>query len=210
MRPEELEALTWDDVEFTARTATVSKAIDGRTHKPKELPKTACAVRDMRIEPALMPELKAMHARRASDDAPIVPVLRTLSDRYRADNLRKHLKLAKVTRPRLTADTATLQPINIRSCRDTGITCLATNTPTHRALTLQAMQRADATAHGLTGRADRSARHSTLTSPTAPLARARRPRTPRRAPSHGRARCRAAPSDGIDEPYGRDVLASVR
>ena len=34
----------------------------------------------------------------------------------------------------------TLRPIDFRSCRDTGITWLAIETPTHRGLSLQAMQ----------------------------------------------------------------------
>jgi integrase len=55
VRPEELEALTWEDVDFTAHTVSVNKATDGRTHKPKPIPKTDAAVRDVPIEPALMP-----------------------------------------------------------------------------------------------------------------------------------------------------------
>jgi integrase len=141
VRPEELEALTWKDVDFTAGTVSVNKAMDGRTHEPKPLPKTDAAVRDVPIEPTLMPLLKAMHERRASDDAPILPVLRTLTDRYRAQKLRAHLVIADVKRPRLTADTLTLRPVDFRSCRDTGITWLAIETPTHKALTLQAMRR---------------------------------------------------------------------
>lgn len=136
VRPEELEAITWRDVDFTAKTISVSKATDARTHTPKALPKTKSAVRDVPIEPNLMPLLKMMHERRSSDDAPIVPVLRTLTDRYRAKKLRAHLKLAKVTRPRLTADTLTLRPVDFRSCRDTGITWLALS-----GLSLSAMQR---------------------------------------------------------------------
>jgi integrase len=104
VRPEELEALTWEDVDFTARTVGVSKAIDARTGKPKEMPKTENAVRDVPIEPTLLPLLRVMHTRRTSDEAPIVPALRTMNDKFRAKQLRDHLALAKLKRPRLTAE----------------------------------------------------------------------------------------------------------
>ena len=139
VRPEELEALTWRDVDFTAGNVSVSKAIDARTGAPKELPKTECAVRDVPIDPALLPLLKAMHEARESDDAPVVPALRTLNDKFRAKQLREHLELAGVTRARLKADTLTLRPVDFRSCRDTGITWLALPGP--RTLSLHAMQR---------------------------------------------------------------------
>jgi hypothetical protein len=87
----------------------------------------------------LLPLLKAMHKERADDDAPIVPALRTTNDKFRAKQLREHLKRADVTRARLEADTLTLRPIDFRSCRDTGITWLALPGP--RQLTLHAMQR---------------------------------------------------------------------
>jgi integrase len=136
VRPEELEALAWKDVDFTAGTISVNKTVDGRTHELKPIPKTDTAVRDVPIEPTLMPLLKAMHERRTSDDAPIVPVLRTLTDRYRAQKIRAHLVLADVERARLTTDTLTLRPVDFRSCRDTGITWLALS-----GLSLPAMQR---------------------------------------------------------------------
>ncbi len=126
VRPEELEALTWLDVDFTAGHVSVSKAIDARTGKPKPLPKTENAVRDVPIDPALLPLLKAMHEARENDGAPIVPALRTMNDKFRAKQLRDaHLPLADVTRARLTADTLTLRPVDFRSCRDTGITWLS-------------------------------------------------------------------------------------
>jgi integrase len=136
VRPEELEALTWLDVDFAAGTVSVSKAIEARSGKPKPLPKNANAVRPVPIEPALMPLLKAMHEARASDDAPVVPALRELNDKFRAKLLREHLELADVKRPRLREDTLTLRPIDFRSCRDTGITWLALS-----GLSLHAIQR---------------------------------------------------------------------
>ncbi len=40
VRPEELQAIAWPDVDFDARTVHVSEAVSARTGKPKPLPKT--------------------------------------------------------------------------------------------------------------------------------------------------------------------------
>lgn len=125
VRPEELEALEWTDVDFDAGVVHVSKSIDARTGKPKATPKTAAAVRSVPIEPALMPLLRAMHKRRSGDAAPVLPVLRELNDKFRAKLFREHLARAGVKRARITANTLTLRPVDFRSCRDTGITWLA-------------------------------------------------------------------------------------
>lgn len=124
VRPEELQALLWSDVDFESSTVQVSKATDARTGKPKELPKTRNAVRTVPIDPSLMPLLKRMHEG-ADEGAPILPVLGTLNDKFRAKQFREHLLVAGVTRSRLVADTPTLLPVDFRSCRDTGITWLA-------------------------------------------------------------------------------------
>jgi integrase len=124
VRPEELQALTWRDVDFAAGTLQISKATDARTGKPKELPKTENAVRAVPLEPALVPLLERMR-KGADEGAPILPVLGELNDKFRAKQFRDHLRLAGVTRARLFADTVTLLPIDFRSCRDTGITWLA-------------------------------------------------------------------------------------
>jgi integrase len=125
VRPEELQALTWDDVDFNAGTVHVSKAISARDGKPKPLPKTANAVRHVPIEPALLPLLKRMHDEATDEGAPILPVLGELNDKFRAKQFREHLRMAGVSRPRLTAETATLLQVDFRSCRDSGITWLA-------------------------------------------------------------------------------------
>jgi integrase len=136
LRPEELEALTWNDIDFVGGTVNVSKAVDARTGEPKPLPKTANAVRSVPIEATLMPLLKAMHGARAKDDEPILPILGEVGDKFRAKLFRDHLRAADVTRPRLFADTLTLRPVDFRSLRDTGITWLALS-----GLSLHAMQR---------------------------------------------------------------------
>jgi integrase len=142
VRPEELQAFTWPDVDLAAGTLGVSKAINGRTGKPKPLPKTQSAVRDVPIEPALAPLLKRMRAEAAGADlaggptGPVLPILGEVNDKHRAKLLREHLKLTGVTRPRLFAETATLRQVDFRSLRDTGITWLAL-----AGVPLQAMQR---------------------------------------------------------------------
>jgi integrase len=125
VRPEELQALTWKDVDFEAGTIHVSKAISARDGKPKPLPKTRNAVRSVPIEPTLRPLLKRMYDGRSADGAAILPVLGELNDKFRAKQFREHLGKAKVIRPRLFEDTATLLQIDFRSCRDSGITWLA-------------------------------------------------------------------------------------
>jgi integrase len=125
LRPEELEALLWSDVDFDAGVIQVSKSVDARTGNLKPIPKTAAAVRAVPIEASLLPLLVAMHERRASDAAPVLPALRELDDKHRAKQFREHLRAAGVTRSRLFADTLTLRQVDFRSCRDTGITWLA-------------------------------------------------------------------------------------
>jgi hypothetical protein len=85
-------------------------------------------LREVPIEPALLPLLERMHED-AQDDAPILPVLGTLNDKFRAKQLRKHLEVAGVNRDRLFANTVTLLSVTFRSCRDTGITRLALAPP---------------------------------------------------------------------------------
>ena len=127
LRPEELQALTWRDVDAEAGTICVSKAMSGRNGKPKPLPKTDHAVRDVPIHPELAPLLARMRDNAGDEDAPVLPLLRKVNDKFRAKALREHLAVAGLTRPRLTADTATLLPVIFRSMRDSGITwlCLA-------------------------------------------------------------------------------------
>jgi integrase len=135
-RPEELQALMWADVDFTARRISINKSMNGRTCEPKPLTKTAAGVRDIPIEPTLLPLLKAMYDERASEGAPLLPILRIVTDGYRATTIRTHLTKAGITRPRLSMDTPTARPVDFRSCRDTGITWLSL-----KGLPLHAVQR---------------------------------------------------------------------
>ncbi len=119
LRPGELRALTWGDVDLEARTVSVSKALDGRG--VLKAPKTASGQRVIPIQPALVPLLEAI----AGDAAQLVLGDFTASEDHIAQGFRDHLATANVKRPRLTADNATEEPIDFRSLRDTHATWLA-------------------------------------------------------------------------------------
>jgi integrase len=125
LRPEELKALLWSDIDFDARTVNISKSMDWWTGAPKPQPKTVAAVRDVPIEETLFPLLRAAYDARESDVAFVTPALQKWSHSGKAEQLRRHLRLAGATRPRLFARTPTLLPVNFRSTRCTGITWLA-------------------------------------------------------------------------------------
>ena len=119
LRPGELRALTWADVDLTARTLSVSKALDA-DGLPKP-PKTAQGQRVIPVHENLMPLLEACKG------APSDRVLRDYggSEDHMANSFRAYLKKAGVRRPRLEADNATEEPIDFRSLRDTHATWLA-------------------------------------------------------------------------------------
>ena len=119
VRPEELQAVTWNDVDLLNGTdLDISKAIDARTCKPKPLPKTQNAVRSVPIERELLPLLQRMRKDAddsgAADDAPILPVLGELNDRYRAKQLREHLHAARSDAASALHLTATLLQVDFR------------------------------------------------------------------------------------------------
>ncbi|MGA7119696.1 MAG: site-specific integrase [Polyangiaceae bacterium] len=124
LRPGELRALRWSDVDFDAGVIHVTKAYDedSQTTKP---PKTRNGVRDVPIPAALVPLLKVMRNRAADDGAPVMPLMAERSENLRSIWMRKHLARAKVTRSRLTEQSATTMKVNFRTWRDTGITWLA-------------------------------------------------------------------------------------
>jgi integrase len=122
-RPNELRALRWSDVDLEHGGIHVTKAWDKRSSKVGA-PKTANGVRDIPIERSLLPLLTRMRKGATASDL-VLPLLAKTSDYYATPILREHLKIAGVTRARLTEDTATVMPINFRSCRDSGITWLA-------------------------------------------------------------------------------------
>ncbi len=123
LRPGELRALLWTDVDFQAGVVHVTKAYD-EDSKSVKTPKTRNGVRDVPIPAALVPLLKVMHERRGGV-AEVLPIMQGLNENRRAGWMRKHFELAKLDRPRLTEESATTMQINFRSWRDTGITWLA-------------------------------------------------------------------------------------
>ena len=124
LRPGELRALTWADVDLKAGIVHVTKAFDEEEQHDKA-PKTVNGIRDVPIEPAVVPLLKRMGKGKAPA-APVVPVLATLSsESKRAPLFRAHLHAAKLERAGLFKNTPTTLMVNFRSLRDSGITWLA-------------------------------------------------------------------------------------
>ena len=126
LRPGELWALTWADVDTDTHTISVSKAVDdeaqGAQGDAAKAPKTAEGQRIVPIHENLLPLLKAMRKGRGLT-SPVVARL-GLVERM-AQRFRARLAQAGVTRPRLTASTATEEPVDFRSLRDSYATWLA-------------------------------------------------------------------------------------
>jgi integrase len=123
LRPGELRALTCSDVDLDAQVVHVTKAYDERTREVKA-PKTRNGVRDVPIHPNLVPLLRRLVQGREGAE-PLLPIVSQRSEFERAKTTRAHLRLAKVTRPRLYENTPTTMHVGFRSWRDTGITWLA-------------------------------------------------------------------------------------
>jgi len=120
LRPGELRALTWSDVDLDARTISVSKAYDPQTKSVKP-PKTSAGQRVIPIQPTLLPLLETL----AEDGTKTVLGTFNLSEDHMASSFRRYLAEAGVERPRLTANNETEEPIDFRSLRDTHATWLA-------------------------------------------------------------------------------------
>ncbi len=122
LRPGELRALTWADVDLVARTIDVSKAIDAETGNLKAT-KSAAGHRVIPILPELMPLLDAMAVDSSRADLVLPELESAMEDAAKA--LRGHLASAGVTRARLTADTESEEPVDFRSLRDSHATWCA-------------------------------------------------------------------------------------
>jgi len=123
LRPGELRALLWTDVDFEAGVVHVTKAYDEDSKSVKP-PKTRNGVRDVPTPAPLVPLLKVMR-KRSRGVGEVLPIMRGLNENRRAGWMRKHFELAKLDRPRLTDEGPTTMMVNFRSWRDTGITWLA-------------------------------------------------------------------------------------
>lgn len=128
LRPQELYALRWSDVDWAAREVRIRRKLNPRTGKERPGAKSDAGVREVPIHPHLMPLLKAMYEEAGRDDAArlVVPAtgVRKLTDQFAADT-REALKLAKVARTELVDGTPDLMPFDFRSWRTTGCTWLA-------------------------------------------------------------------------------------
>jgi integrase len=124
LRPGELRALTWADVDLDPRLVHVTKAYDEKGKHVAE-PKTSNGVRDIPIEPTLVPLLEHLRHPVTDLSAPVAPLLLVHDEQHRAKIFCGHLVKANVTRPRLTESTGSTMPVNFRSCHDSGITWLA-------------------------------------------------------------------------------------
>lgn len=123
LRPGELHALTWGDVDTAAGVVHITKAYDERTKAIKP-PKTANGVRDVPIPATLVALLERMKKGQGAADL-VVPIVAGTSESKRAPRFVTALRAAGVTRPRLFENTATTMGVNFRSLRDSGITWLA-------------------------------------------------------------------------------------
>ena len=125
LRPSELRALRWPDVDIDHGRVLVTKAwsyLDG-TIKP---PKTRGGIREVPIHPQLLPLLLRM--RRRADAQPadlVVPILGAVPRDTLAARTRRHLLAAGVVRDALHVSSLTMARANFRSWRDSGITWLA-------------------------------------------------------------------------------------
>lgn len=118
LRPNELRALRWGDVDLEAMRISVSRAYDVADDGTKA-PKTLAGIRVVPIEPALVPLLTPG----ARGD--LVVTWRDVGTNHMAETFRDHLRAAGVTRSRLFNRTETDEPVDFRSLRDTYATWCA-------------------------------------------------------------------------------------
>jgi integrase len=122
LRPGELRALLWTDVDFEAGVVHITKAYD-EDSKSVKAPKTRNGVRDVPIPAALVPLLKVMHERRGSV-AEVLPTMQR-TQREPARGVDAKALRARKARPAPAHGRDRDDEINFRSWRDTGITWLA-------------------------------------------------------------------------------------
>ena len=121
LRPGELRALRWSDVDFEACEIRVRRAWDSRARKVQDFTKSAAGMREVAIFPALLPLLRAMKDEAGDVDELLAPLA---SLKHAAAFTREHLTLAKVgtTRKELVDGSSAHMPFDFRSWRTTGIT----------------------------------------------------------------------------------------
>jgi len=118
LRPNELAALQWKDVDFDMGLIDVTKAWDFDAAEAKPYPKSAAGVRKVPIEPALVPVLRAL----AKGQSPTARVVTLPPKEAWASTLRTHLRRAGVARTALFENSATVKHVRLYDLRATGIT----------------------------------------------------------------------------------------
>ncbi len=119
LRPNELAALQWKDVDLVEGVIHVTKAWDFDADEPKPYTKTAAGIRPVPIEAALLPVLEVL----AHGEKPSTRVVARMPPAEDwAATLRDHLQRAGVDRPALFERSPTVRPITLYSLRHTGIT----------------------------------------------------------------------------------------
>ena len=121
LRPGELAALTWADVNFDAGVIHVRSALNWDSGETKA-PKTRNARRSIPIHRHLRPLLEAL---RGEPDEHVWSRLNSWDDARGGQTFRTDLMLANVTRTDLHAGTVDTLPVDFRSLRTTGATWAA-------------------------------------------------------------------------------------
>ena len=119
VRPGELHALDWNDVDLDDRKIRITKAWDYEADKVK--PTKTYESREIPIEPNLLPLLERMR-KRAGGEGRVVPVLETANANKVAIIMHQHFALAGCVRARLTARSNVQLRLRFRSWRDAGVT----------------------------------------------------------------------------------------
>lgn len=119
LRPNELTALRWRDVDLDVGLLHVTRAWDYKRDRLKDYPKSAAGVRYVPIDPELRPLLKALREGSEPDDL-VVPSMPPPEDW--AATLRVHLRRAGVARASLYENSATVKQMTLYDLRATGIT----------------------------------------------------------------------------------------
>lgn len=125
-RPQELYALRWTDVDWTAREVRIRRKVDVRTGVEKDGTKSDAGIREIPIHPHLMPMLEAMHGEAAEKTGRLLPLHGSVRVfEHFADQTRGHVTKAGVERTELLVGTRDHMPFDFRSWRTTGCTWLA-------------------------------------------------------------------------------------
>lgn len=119
-RAGELDALEWSDVDLARGNVHVHRAIDRSKKGETKCTKTGTS-RRFKIEPEILPLLRAMHAERGDSERVFPPLKLT----GRPDKLRAFMRRAGIERAELFARSATLKPLGWHDLRATCATWMA-------------------------------------------------------------------------------------